>query len=67
MTGKKTFRDMKTGKGHSSGTSGTTVEVARDHIVHETAPEAVAALEALVPRALDSVVDGGTGTTEACL
>ena len=26
-----------------------TVELARDHIVHEAAPEAVAALEALLP------------------
>src|SRR6266545_3554658 len=34
-----------------------TVEVARDDLVHETPPEAVAALEALLPRALDSVVE----------
>jgi hypothetical protein len=35
-----------------------TVEVARDHLVHETPPEAVAPLEALLPRALDPVVEG---------
>jgi hypothetical protein len=34
------------------------VEVAGHHAVEETAPEAVAALEALLPAALDAIVEG---------
>jgi hypothetical protein len=34
----------------------TAREIARHGLVHETPPEAVAALEALLPRALDSLV-----------
>ena len=41
-----------------------TVEVARDHIVHESSPEAVVALEALLPRALDPVVERIEETVE---
>jgi hypothetical protein len=35
----------------------TAREVARHDLVHETSPEAVAALEALLPRALDPLVE----------
>jgi hypothetical protein len=45
----------------------TAREIARHDLVHETPPEAVAALEALLPRALDPLVERLEKTVERCL
>jgi hypothetical protein len=45
----------------------TAREVARHDLVHQTPPAAVAALEALLPHALDPLVERVEETVEPCL